>query len=79
MTKFLITVLILANLFFVVSCGSKTAETEKTAEAKPESEATEEHANPNTATLTNEQIESIGVELGVIEQKQLTAAVKATG
>ena len=79
MTKFLITVLILANLFFVVSCGSKTAETEKTAEAKPESEATEEHANPNTATLTNEQIESIGVELGVIEQKQLTAAVKANG
>ena len=79
MTKFLITVLILANLFFVVSCGSKTAETEKTAETKSEGEGADEHANPNTATLTNEQIESIGVELGVIEQKQLTAAVKANG
>ena len=79
MTKFLITVMILANLVFVASCGNKTAETEKTAEAKPEGEAADEHANPNTATLTNEQIESIGVELGVIEQKQLTAAVKANG
>ena len=77
MTKFLITIMSFASLTFVTSCGNKTAETEKTAEAKPKDE--EEHANPNTATLTNEQIESIGVELGVIEQKQLTAAVKANG
>ena len=79
MTKFLITVIFFANLLLVTSCGNKTAETEKTVEVKPEGEAADEHANPNTATLTNEQIESIGVQLGVIEQKQLTAAVKANG
>ncbi len=78
MTKFLITVMLFTSLVFATSCGSKTAETEKTAEAKPE-EGADEHANPNTATLTDDQIKSIGVELGVIEQKQLTAAVKANG
>jgi RND family efflux transporter MFP subunit len=78
MTKFLITITLFSSLVFTTSCGSKTAETEKVAEAKPE-EGTDEHANPNTASLTDEQIKSIGVELGVIEQKQLTAAVKANG
>jgi len=81
MTKFLITIIIFASLVFVTSCGSKSAdgETEKSAGAKPEGETADEHANPNTATLTDEQIKSIGVETGTIEQKQLTASVKANG
>lgn len=80
MAKFLITIMIFTSLVFVTSCGSKSAaETEKTAEAKPEEEKKNEHANPNTATLTEEQIKSIGIEIGTIEQKQLTAAVKANG
>ena len=83
MNKFLITVMIFAGIVFVVSCGSKdssaktgNAETVKTEE---EQVHTDEHENPNTATLTEEQIKSIGVELGTIEQKQLTASVKANG
>ena len=81
MTKFLITIMIFSSLVFVTSCGSKSAdaETEKSAEAKPEEATGDEHANPNTATLTDEQIKSIGVEIGTIEQKQLTAAVKVNG
>jgi cobalt-zinc-cadmium efflux system membrane fusion protein len=81
MKKFLIIVMIFASLVFIVSCGGKggSAETENPGEAKTEEGHTDEHENPNTATLTEEQIKSIGVELGVIEQKQLTASVKANG
>jgi hypothetical protein len=32
--------------------------------------------NSNMTTLTEEQIKSIGIELGGIEQKQLTASFK---
>ncbi|MES2431688.1 MAG: efflux RND transporter periplasmic adaptor subunit [Bacteroidota bacterium] len=80
MTKFLITIMIFTSLVFFTACGNKnTAEVEKSVETKTEEEGKEEHANPNTATLTDEQIKSIGVEIGTIEQKQLTAAVKANG
>jgi membrane fusion protein, heavy metal efflux system len=83
MKKFLIAIIIFSSLVSIVSCGGKSssAETEKPAEAKAEEgeEGHDEHENPNTATLTEEQIKSIGVELGVIEQKQLTATVKANG
>ncbi|MBP7715630.1 MAG: efflux RND transporter periplasmic adaptor subunit [Bacteroidia bacterium] len=75
MKKFLIIAIILTGLVSVTSCGSKgNAEA-----AKPEEEHTDEHENKNTATLTEEQIKSIGVELGVIEDKQLTAALKTNG
>ena len=76
MKKFLIIAIILTSLVSVTSCGSKgNAEA-----AKPEEEGhTDEHENKNTATLTEEQIKSIGVELGVIEDKQLTAALKTNG
>ena len=59
MKKFLIIAIILTGLVSVTSCGSKgNAEA-----AKPEEEHTDEHENKNTATLTEEQIKSIGVEL----------------
>lgn len=76
MKKFLIIAIILTSLVSATSCGSKgNAEA-----AKPEEEGhTDEHENKNTATLTEEQIKSIGVELGVIEDKQLTAALKTNG
>ncbi len=76
MKKFLIIAVILTSLVSFTSCGSKgNAEA-----AKPEEEGhTDEHENKNTATLTEEQIKSIGVELGVIEDKQLTAALKTNG
>jgi len=81
MTKFLITIIIFTSLVFFVSCGSKnsSAETEKSPAVKPDEEKKEEHENSNTATLTEDQIKSIGVELGAIEQKQLTASIKANG
>ncbi|MBK7883435.1 MAG: efflux RND transporter periplasmic adaptor subunit [Chitinophagaceae bacterium] len=81
MKKFLITIIIFSAIVFGISCGSKSgsAETEKPGEAKTGEGHTDEHENPNAAALTREQINSIGVELGTIEQKQLTASVKANG
>ncbi len=81
MKKFLIIVIIFASLVSVVSCGSKssTAESTTTEVAKTEEGHTEEQENPNMAVLSDEQIKSIGIELGTIEEKQLTAALKTNG
>lgn len=80
MKKYLIIIsLIIAGAAAVVSCGSKddaaTTGTPKTGEAGHE----DEHENPNTATLTEEQVRSIGLTLGSIENKQLTATLKTNG
>ena len=70
MKKFLIIAIIFTSLAAFVSCGGKgNAET-----AKAEETHEDEHANINTATLSEEQIKSIGIELGTIEEKQLTAS-----
>jgi membrane fusion protein, heavy metal efflux system len=76
MKKFLIIAIIFTSVIAVLSCGGK-GNTESAATAKEEHE--DEHQNPNTATLTGEQIKSIGIELGTIEQKQLTASLKTNG
>ena len=73
--------LIITSLFlaFIVlnSCGNKNSTETTKPETAVDSEA--EHANSNTATLTQEQIKEIGIELGVLEQKNLTASIKANG
>ena len=77
MKKFLIIAIIFTSLVSFVSCGSKgNAEAAKTEEA-PKDE--HENENPNMVVLSDEQIKSIGIELGTIEQKQLTAALKTNG
>ncbi|MFN8431885.1 MAG: efflux RND transporter periplasmic adaptor subunit [Spirosomataceae bacterium] len=61
---------------FVASCGnSNKSETKET--------ATEEHGHeeetPTIATLTQEQIKAVGITLGKVENKELTATIKANG
>ena len=67
------------SLLAFASCGiSKTddaAKKETISETKPE----EEHLNVNTASLSAEQMKTIGIQYGTIEQKQLTSSVKANG
>ncbi len=81
MIKFLIPLFLLPA--FLLSCSNKNKSTETTVEttavAKEGEASTEENANPNMATLTAEQLKSIGVQTGTIEQKQLTDAVKVNG
>jgi RND family efflux transporter MFP subunit len=76
MKKFLFTTIIFTSLIAILSCGNRdTTETTATTEEVP----ADEDENPNVATLTEEQIKSIGIELGSIEQKQLTASLKTNG
>jgi len=69
--KFIIAIFISAAL--LTSCGSKNTSSENTEEHH------DEHKNASTATLTAEQIKTIGIELGTMEKKQLTASLKANG
>lgn len=70
------------SVYLFSSCkgenGTQQEEGEK-AERHGEEVGHEEHENPNTASLTAAQIKSIGVEMGAIEEKELTAALKANG
>jgi len=81
MKQFLIIGMISASLVFLVSCGGKGSKTETTVteETRTGEGEKEEGHSANTATLTEEQVKSIGIEWGPIEQKQLTASVKANG
>lgn len=77
MKRIFIIILTITSLAGINSCGSK-AGSETTKEENHE-EGGEEHANENIATLTEEQVKSIGIELGTIEQKELTNSIKANG
>jgi membrane fusion protein, heavy metal efflux system len=69
-------VLILSGAVLLASCGTGgNKETAKTVEA----ETKVERKQSNEALLTAEQIKTIGIELGGIEQKQLTASLKTNG
>ena len=74
MKKYLCIIIMLVAL--LSACGdNKTSTTETTTEATKE----EHEEDPNIAVLTEEQIKSIGIELGAIEEKQLTASLKTNG
>ncbi|MFN3021985.1 efflux RND transporter periplasmic adaptor subunit [Chryseobacterium sp. TY3] len=68
---------VLATLLW--SCGKKEAV--KTETEKSKTEVKEEHGekNPTIASLTEEQIKAVGITLGNIEMKELTATIKANG
>ncbi len=76
MKKLLIAHLIFFSLLSFFSCGNKDSSSVSTTEEAKHDETLE---NPNTSSLTNEQIKSIGIELGSIEEKQLTASLKTNG
>lgn len=77
MKKFFISVMLFASLAAITACGGKSSSTTETAATEEKHE--DEHENSNTATLTQEQMKTIGVELGVIEEKELTSSLKANG
>lgn len=76
-TRIIILIPIL-SIFLLWSCGSK----EKANNESEKTEATEEgheHENENVVSLNADQMKSIDVRFGQIEQKQLTASLKANG
>ena len=77
MKRYILIVISFIALSTLLSCGSNGSDEQNMKEKETGQE--DKHENPNTATLTEEQIKSIGIELGVIEEKQLTASLKTNG
>jgi len=61
------------------SDGHKHGTTQEAKEEKTTGEVEEESTEATIASLTDEQIKTVGIQFGSIEQKQLTATLKANG
>lgn len=72
--SFLAAVCILISSFIISSCGSKNAPENE--EAKNEPASTGELT---TVSITSEQSKAIDIELGTIEQKNLSSVLRVTG
>ena len=77
MKKILIITSILFSFVLLSSCGSNSSS--ETTKEEVREEGGKAHVNENTASLTNEQMKTIAIELGTIEQKELTNSIKANG
>ncbi|WP_426480995.1 efflux RND transporter periplasmic adaptor subunit [Chryseobacterium sp. R2ACT005] len=76
--KYNIIPLILISLL-LTSCGKKEASEEKAPEKTEQKEQAHEEAPQTIASLTEEQMRSVGVALGTVEMKELTSTIKANG
>ena len=65
---------ILISLFTLSACNNNTSTTDH-----QEAEEEHHHEGGNTTTLTQTQIKTVDIRLGHIEQKALTATLKANG
>jgi RND family efflux transporter MFP subunit len=72
--KLNIIILILLSIF-LASCNKS----EKAQEANEKTEEHSENENSTTASLTEDQMNAVGISLGQIEMKELTATIKANG
>lgn len=71
---FITTILLFSNLIFF-SCGNTPTQKE----AAPSEESHSHSENENTVSLTSEQAKTIGIDYGMVEQKELTNTIKANG
>jgi RND family efflux transporter MFP subunit len=71
---------IIFTLIFLESCGKK--DTSNDSESEIKAEQTEDHhdeASKSIALITEDQMKTVGITLGKIEMKELTATIKANG
>lgn len=66
-------------LIITLQSSCKSDGNKEETDAASKEEHAHEHKNANTATFTDAQIKSIGIETGNIEEKQLTASIRANG
>lgn len=77
--KIFFSVFLLTSFFLFNACNNKPTQDEgHNHDTKVETE-TDEHSTEKVAVLTDEQMKAVGVEIGTIEQKQLSATLKANG
>lgn len=77
--SFIITLLVLIIVGTSLSACSKGKEDNKATSEAIKVEAPHEEETPTIATLTAEQIKTVGIQYGEVELKQLTATIKANG
>lgn len=76
--KYLILLISTTAMVGFTACGSKkSSEVTVSEEAHTEDEG--QHGDENMVTLSSAQMQSIGIELGTVEQKELTNSIKASG
>jgi cobalt-zinc-cadmium efflux system membrane fusion protein len=73
-TKYMKSLLLIVSCLLLISCGSKENNPQE-----EEQKVTTEELEQTIASLTAEQIKTVGIQYGTIEQKQLTATLKANG
>lgn len=66
-------------VFSMISCGQKNNVEEGNSETEKSGVEEHEEETVTIATLTEDQIKSVGITLGTIENKNLTASIKANG
>lgn len=76
MKKYFATIFFLSALVTLLACNG---EKNDPANEAVKSEEKEDHPDEKTTSLTAEQIKSIGIGFGSVEQKQLTRSLKTTG
>lgn len=72
-------VLIAGALISFYACTNNHKERDGHNHDTPSETSSDEHEEENAVTLTDEQIKTVGIEIGSIEQKQLSATMKANG
>lgn len=63
----------------IISCGKKEEGTDNAVVKTEQKEKQKEEAPPTIASLTEEQMKSVGITLGTVEMKELTSTIKANG
>jgi len=76
---FIATIVVLTFSFSACKNDKQNEGQSTEAAATEKAEAPHEEEAPTIATLTEEQIKTVGIQLGVIEQKELTATIRANG
>ncbi|KFF08302.1 efflux RND transporter periplasmic adaptor subunit [Chryseobacterium luteum] len=66
-------------VLLLISCGKKEMPAESSEVKTEKTEAIHEETSKTIASLTEEQIKSVGISLGPVEMKELTSTVKANG
>jgi len=75
----IITAAALALLVAAASCGEKETTTTETSSTAEKAEEHHDEAESSIVGLTAEQISSVGLELGKVEQKNINATIKVNG
>ncbi|KFF75113.1 secretion protein HylD [Chryseobacterium sp. P1-3] len=73
------TISLILIAFLITGCGKKETPEEKAPEKTEQKEKPKEEAHETIASLTEEQMKSVGVALGSVEMKELTSTIKANG